>query len=415
MVSTFVPKGYSQLSDGERYAILQNQIDQVGMKETFSDFSKIARYRTNTASGATYSHDLNLLMASLLPLDCPDNYIFSVLVNRCIKDTRKNRETQTAIKADLQKLPIIFREAKQKSKPRGKVKVTKAISDGGDDGLSQLKSLMLAETFDERHVHFPVMVSIKIDGQRCMRLADRLVSRGLGDIPNIHIKQCLTTLLPSGMDLELCVNHSLRETSSIVRHKTRKIDQLDVYLLDWVKDSDLKHDVPFERRYARLQKWYKSFLRLAQPALCKNIRVHLATQVLVKNKEALQRAYDAAVKAGEEGIMIRDPQGLYVQSRSKALQKWKRWSDTEGKIVDFELATEEGRIKAFIVEWNGARFKISSGLNRALGLTYFKQRAQLKGQLAKFKYQDISRDGLLKKGEAPRHAVFLDIRDKSDL
>ena len=423
--STFLPKGYSKLTTKERHGVVQEQINKVGMKDTFADFAKIARYRTNTASGPTYQHDLNHLMASLLPQDCPDDYIFSILTNKCIRNNKKNRETQAAIKADLRKLPVLFKEKDKKQLPSNKKKASKKKLTTPfkkvrmmEDELTHLKSVMLADTFVEAKIAslvFPVYVSTKIDGHRSMRVADRLVSRGMSDIPNVHIRNCLTRILASGMDLELIVNNDLQETSKIVRHRTRTVEQLDVYILDWVTDSDLKNKVSFSERYARLEAWYKQHSQTTHLDGCEKIKIHLAEQKLVHDAKALKAAYVAAEKKGEEGIMIRDPEAPYSQSRSKGLLKWKRWSDAEGKIVNVVIEPGATRIKAFNIEWNGALFKISSGLNSRNAADFYKQRASLKGKLAKFKYQDISRDGILKKGAAPRHAIFLDIRDEADL
>ena len=278
---------------------------------------------------------------------------------------------------------------------------------------------MLAEKFNAKHVQFPVMVSNKIDGHRSIRLGDRLVSRNLSDIPNKHIRECLTKILPSGMDLELCVNHDLRQTSTIVRHKDRPISQLDVYILDWVIDEDLASNTPFRQRYKRIQDWYNTRSindMQSKTAACANITIHVAEQTLVHNMKTLNDLFERAAAEGEEGIMIRDPDGIYVQSRSKALQKWKRWEDSEARIIDVVVAPGEKRIKALTVEWNHVVFNISSGLTRTTEKEYYQQRSRLKNKLLKFKYQDVARDGSkMKIGEAPRHAIILDIRDPADL
>ncbi len=556
-----LPKGYSQLPDRERWDIIQGQIDMVGMDATFGEFAKLARYRFNTSRGEVYESDLDLLMASLPEIYCADEFIFSCLTNKCIKNTSVNRRKAAEVRERIQHLPKIFhlssnrigtannattnasisapvraqnssytnsnntnpntnsntnlrdsrdipstvksssspapisvssssssssqsargpmaylldRQRTQSQSPisvsssssssekstaaRGPMAylldrqraqsqsqsqsqspsqnppvtgntplISKAIqpynipSIGAQSsplGLSKINSVMLAEKFNGnvKSLNYPVSVSIKKDGVRCIMVDGKLLSRGLIDVPNKIIVDCLTRILPDGFDMELCVNNSLRETVSVTRSSNKTVGSLDVYVIDWVTTDDIINRTPFQVRYKRIQDWVAANKKiLTQKGACENIRVHTDIQYTVDTPEDMQRFYDRAVENGEEGVMIRNLNGAYVTSRSNNLLKWKRSEDDEGLIVDLVLNDANKELEAFVLEWNGARFKISSGLNARTRKMYYEGRNLLIGQLLKFTYQDISRAGVNAYRNAPRHPVILMLRDRADL
>lgn len=465
---SFVPKGYSKLPTKARWDILQDQINIVGTHATFTDFAKVARLRNNTNWGHVYESDLNHLMASLLPLECGPGLIYSYLSDRCVKNTSTNRKKTEETLNKIQHLPAVFREGRSRSPRSSQSKSTRSRSPSPQNtpqshrsqpsqrartrspsvqivsprartmspkkqtissprppkrtkqdagGLSSISSVMLANKFNGRveSISYPALSSVKVDGNRALRVGNSLLSRGLIELPNQIITDCLTDLLPEGMDLELVVNNSLRETGSVLRSFNKEVKSLDVYILDWVTDDDLRNKTPFKDRYARIYAWQKNHKIKFEAGKCFNIRLHTQIQYLIETPEQLNIFYRKAVAKGEEGIIIRDMEAPYVTGRSNGLLKWKRMEDSEGLIVSLHLNHQKLELEAFDLEWNGARFKISSGLNAKLRKQYYLQRNQLVGQYMKFTYQDVSRAGVADYGHAPRHAVLLTIRDRADM
>jgi ATP-dependent DNA ligase len=48
----------------------------------------------------------------------------------------------------------------------------------------------------------------------------------------------------------------------------------------------------------------------------------------------LKEYFKEIVAKGGEGVMLREPQSLYKQGRSKSLRKYKEYFDTEVKVIE---------------------------------------------------------------------------------
>ena len=53
-----------------------------------------------------------------------------------------------------------------------------------------------------------------------------------------------------------------------------------------------------------------------------------------KGKEHVQRHLDSIVDKGGEGLMLRDPEGKYINKRSDVLLKVKKMFDAEATVID---------------------------------------------------------------------------------
>ena len=58
---------------------------------------------------------------------------------------------------------------------------------------------------DVNSLRFPVLASPKLDGIRCLRVGNRVLTRKFKEIPNHYTKHLLGRLLASGMDGEIMV------------------------------------------------------------------------------------------------------------------------------------------------------------------------------------------------------------------
>ena len=165
--------------------------------------------------------------------------------------------------------------------------------------------------------------------------------------------------------------------------------------------------------------------------------VKVVPHVLINNLEELTAYEEECVAQGYEGIMIRDPQGKYKHGRSTTkeggLLKIKRFEDDEAVVIGCEelmtnLNEQEldnlghkvrsskkegmvpaGKLGALIVKHKTfGEFKIGSGFTEDARIKLWRERDELKGRLAKFKYQP---SGVKDK---PRFPVFLGFRNKID-
>lgn len=91
----------------------------------------------------------------------------------------------------------------------------------------------------------------------------------------------------------------------------------------------------------------------------------------LRTEDAIAYADDLAkeeVENGGEGVMLRSPSSYWEPYRSHFLLKHKPWSDDEATIVGFiagkvgKHGTLAGKIGAILVDWQGTRFKIGSGM-----------------------------------------------------
>ena len=137
--------------------------------------------------------------------------------------------------------------------------------------------------------------------------------------------------------------------------------------------------------------------------------------------------------------MIRDPKGKYKFGRSTAregiLLKIKKFFDDEAELVEVieamtnmnELEADElgyakrsskkenlvpaGTAGSLVVKWKGKEFRVGfgPGFTDELKQEIWDTREDLIGELVKFSYQELSKDGI------PRFGKMLEIRHPDDL
>jgi len=193
------------------------------------------------------------------------------------------------------------------------------------------KPLLAYTVKDAEILHYPVLVSPKLDGIRCVIYNDQPVSRTLKSIPNQFIQAKLGFYPP--FDGELMVGDPLdpaafnKSTSGIMSHDGEPA--FTYWVFDWIDPSHTNW--PFEKR-----------LRMAESVIKTNKWpwVRLVPHTQADNAEELLRLEAYYVGLGYEGVMVRAPWGTYKYGRSTESQgllgKVKRFEDTEGEIVGFE-------------------------------------------------------------------------------
>jgi DNA ligase-1 len=191
---------------------------------------------------------------------------------------------------------------------------------------------MLASPIELETIQYPVMVSPKIDGIRCLGTEFGPVSRTLKNIPNKYVRNMLNKALYSGLDGELVVGNPtapdvFQQTSSGVMsvqgepdfkwlvfdmwdrpnlHYTERLQ----YVLDVVEQDTWKWLVPVNQEF-------------------------------VTHEAQLLEAEEECLALGYEGIILRRPDSPYKYGRStkreQYLLKRKPLADAEGRIIGFEF------------------------------------------------------------------------------
>lgn len=284
---------------------------------------------------------------------------------------------------------------------------------------------MLAGKADLDNIKFPVMASPKLDGVRVIVYDGVVYSRNFKRIPNDHVQELFGRKECHGFDGELIVGDVTSDT--VFQATTSGVmtgaGEPDVTLHVFDYTGSIHH---FSSRHSELKK-----------RAHKQKHVKVVPHVLIKNLEELNAYEEECVAQGYEGIMIRDPQGKYKHGRSTTkeggLLKIKRFEDDEAVVIGCEeLMTNHneqeldnlghkvrsskkeglvpaGKLGALIVKHKTfGEFKIGSGFTEDARIKLWSERDELKGRLAKFKYQP---SGVKDK---PRFPVFLGFRNKID-
>lgn len=284
---------------------------------------------------------------------------------------------------------------------------------------------MLAGKADLDNIKFPVMASPKLDGVRVIVYDGVVYSRNFKRIPNDYVQSLFGCKECNGFDGELIVGDATSDT--VFQATTSGV------MTGAGKPAVALHAFDFTGSTSHFKFRYEVLVGLAN----KLKHVKVVPHVLINNLEELTAYEEECVAQGYEGIMIRDPQGKYKHGRSTTkeggLLKIKRFEDDEAVVIGCEelmtnLNEQEldnlghkvrsskkegmvpaGKLGALIVKHKTfGEFKIGSGFTEDARVKLWRERDELKGRLAKFKYQP---SGVKDK---PRFPVFLGFRNKID-
>lgn len=295
---------------------------------------------------------------------------------------------------------------------------------------------MLAETLDVLEgIKFPVLVSPKLDGIRCVIVGGKALSRKFKPIPNHYVRNWLEANLPNGLDGELMVNgKNFNEVQSAIMSEDGEPDFVFTAF-------DHVHDVHglnegYAKRFDRLTDYVGS---LRNQGLGKHLS--LVPHRIVNSIEELLAFEEQCLEQEFEGVMLRHPDGGYKCGRSTLKQAWllklKRFADSEAEILGFEeLQTNNnekvknelglskrsshkaGKVgadtlgKFRVRDINtGVEFEIGTGegLTQVLRKEIWETRDKYLGKLVKYKYQPAGQKNL------PRFPVWLGFRDERDM
>lgn len=288
---------------------------------------------------------------------------------------------------------------------------------------------MLAATLeDPSSLRFPVLVSPKLDGLRCIIRGGRAVSRSLKPFRNQYVQEVMgrhTEL--EGLDGELIVGepnvgHVLNRTQSGIMSADGR-PEFKFYVFDNINAER----EPFQVRYDSLYQFKHPHVEVVR-----HVAIHSAQELL--NYESI------VLRNGYEGIMIRGIMSPYKFGRATenehSLFKFKRFRDGEAVVTGLEegvinMNTAEldnlGLSKRSLHVANmlpakrvgtilatdlvtGEQMNISPGrMNYQMRQFYWEHPQQLIGQIIKYKTFDY---GSL---DASRFSTFQAIRSAEDM
>lgn len=295
--------------------------------------------------------------------------------------------------------------------------------------MTQVFKPMLAATITETAaLPFPLLISPKLDGIRCIVRDGVAYSRSNKPIRNRHIQLQVATHADvlDGLDGELVVGSPTAPDVYRVTNSAVMSIEGEPEFKFYVFDDIRRRSAPFEPTYHGMQhRGFPTFVEV------------LAHQTVSSEPDLLswERAY---LDQGYEGVMLRLPDGPYKMNRSTLkegyLMKLKRFTDAEAECIGFgelmhnqneavvnELghtsrsAAADGLVPGNTLGYllcrtgEGVEFKIGTGFTTADRSELWAKRGTLPGLIVKFKSFEIGVK------EAPRHPVWLGFRDPSDM
>jgi DNA ligase 1 len=282
---------------------------------------------------------------------------------------------------------------------------------------------------------YPLGVTNKIDGIRCLKIDGHAVSRTFKPIPNKYIRGCIEQHLPDGMDMEIVAGPTFQEsTGNIMREDGTP--EFWVWVIDYVPQT---LDEPYRDRILKALQWAQGFNHGAQKPY--GMRVGVLMPETASSLDEVTALESKALAEGHEGVMLRKLDAPYKCGRSTfregILIKLKRFIDAEAVVRGVEelyhneneakvdafgrtkRATTQEHLKAgatlgsLVVEgcggdYHGVSFKIGTGFTKSQRHQLWDQRTEIVGKIVKFTYFPTG----IK--DAPRFPAFIGFRDARD-
>jgi len=300
----------------------------------------------------------------------------------------------------------------EKQKKKGYVESKEAAEKGEVDEIIEGGIVpMLAQSFsDHGHkIKYPCYAQPKLDGIRCIAIVKNgkctlwtRTRKPITSVPHI-IKEVehLYGKLDITLDGEL-YNHTLKKDFEKIVSMVRQEEPAEGHEIVQYHIYDVVTNQTFGDR------WENFFSRLPIPSEAPKYCFMVSTGML-HVEDQVQTAFDAAIKLGFEGLMLRNKDAKYANKRSYDLQKVKEFEDAEFDII----GVEEGRGKlqghagAFVcVTPDGKEFLAKMAGDTSKLKEYFENHSLWKGKKLTVKYQ-----GLTGKEGVPRFPVGVAIRD----
>ncbi|WP_221075153.1 DNA ligase [Agarivorans aestuarii] len=249
----------------------------------------------------------------------------------------------------------------------------------------QPPALVLASDYQQGLDLQNYWVCEKYDGVRAYWDGKQLLSRA-GHV--IEVPQTISKQLPEmAVDGELWLGRGrFSELVSLIKQQSPNLNK-------WQEVQFVVFDLPhypgpYQQRYRHLQ-------TLSSTSEFMRVPVYRA----YPGRPTLEQQLAKISAEGGEGLMLRDPQSMYLPTRSNALIKYKSYQDAEAKVVAYSdgKGKYRGMLGALVVQdQQGRQFKIGSGLSDQL-------RADPPpiGSLVEYRYNGLTEHG------KPRFARFV--------
>ena len=282
---------------------------------------------------------------------------------------------------------------------------------------------------DIKTLQYPLIVSYKLDGIRCIFRDGQMTSRSLKQFPNVQLREKFKHLVEYSKQHNILLDGELlsktvtfNELSGLTRQLDHELpDDLYFYCFDIVRSENF--DQPFVSR----------ILNLLEGSGLKDIK--LVEQKILSNPDEVKKYYEEALDWGCDGLILRDPEGKYKFGRGTVKEglifKMKPFQTFDASIIGVVQATEvrEGAEKkinelgrsvtskkkddrvliekasAFVVLYEGKELKVTIAMTDVEKEEVWKNKESYLGRMIEYKGMLVGSKDL------PRHPVFLRFRD----
>ncbi len=279
------------------------------------------------------------------------------------------------------------------------------------------------DTFD--HLKTPILAQAEqyrgiLMGNAC----DEYDSLGLPDgeetntsvLDELYAKHGVDDALELVLDGEI-VSGSFNKTVGDVRRKSEQASDAVFNVFDLLPASvfatEDKKGSEDAGTYTERRKRLEQFLLTAPSNLLTSL-----PRYFVNSEAEIHTLYQNVRARGLEGLIIKDPKGLYHRRRNHAWMKIKAEESVDVEIVGAEEGTEKytGMLGALVVDYKGVKVNVGSGLTDQQRKDFwaaFKRDSreygpsdyELLGRLIEVEYHEVTPDGSL------RHPRFVRFRD----
>jgi len=288
-------------------------------------------------------------------------------------------------------------------------------------------------TIDIKTLKYPLLVSYKLDGIRCIFKDGQMYSRSLKQFPNVQLRKRFEHLSKLSkinnviLDGELLAKSMpFNDLSGLTRQLDKELpNDLYFYCFDAIIES--KFDMPFEER---TEKFTKKYINIDYSDYTK-----IVNQKLLYTVEEVNKYYEEALDWGCDGLILRNRYGRYKFGRGTVkeglIYKMKPFMTFDAKIIDVIQATEvrEGAEKkinelgrsvtskkladriliekasAFVVKYKGLDLKVTIAMTDKEKEEVWKNQKKYIGRMIEYKGMLVGSKDL------PRHPVFLRFRE----
>jgi len=281
-------------------------------------------------------------------------------------------------------------------------------------------------------LQYPLMVSPKYDGIRCIVLDGVCYSRSMKPLPSLQVQEDFGHL--EYFDGELIVGcptdpNTYNRTQSHVMSKG-KPGELRFYVFDYVHPDWLEK--AYIERVAKLERLING------PEQTTEAEIKWVEQSWAASERALIEWEESYLSAGFEGVMMRHPGASYKFGRGTynegIIYKLKRFQDAEGRVIDvlggmtntnkqerdergyakrsFKKAgmVTSGMLGGFLVDYEGQEITVAPGAfphpDRYMILA---NKEAFIGRLLRFRFMSYGSK------DRPRFARAVGFRDRMDL